>query len=122
MVNSTICAASPEDKFCGKEGEKLTENADGSATCVAISEGTFADLKFDEGDSKPAFTVVSPGVVRASFPTKDMAGDLGKDNSDPQAAAMSAQPTSEETAFAPRKPVVAILPLNRIETGVIRRR
>ena len=80
-----------EDKFCGKEGETLTENSDGSATCVAVSEGTFADLKFDEGDSKPTFTVVSPGVVRASFPTKDMAGDLGKDNSDPQTAAMMKQ-------------------------------
>ena len=81
----------PEDKFCAKDGEKLTENSDGSATCVASSEGTFADLKFDEGDSKPTFTVVSPGVVRASFPTKDMAGSLGKDNSDPQTAAMMKQ-------------------------------
>ena len=43
-----------------------------------LSEGTFADLKFDEGDSKPTFTVVSPGVVRASFPTKDMAGSLAQ--------------------------------------------
>ncbi|MBN9305047.1 MAG: hypothetical protein BGO82_09935 [Devosia sp. 67-54] len=79
-----------EDKFCGKQGETLTENADGSATCVAISEGTFDQLKFDEGDSKPTFTQVSPGVVRVAFPTKDMAGDLGKD-SDPQTAAMMKQ-------------------------------
>ena len=80
-----------EDKFCAKDGEQLTENTDGSATCIAVSEGSFADLKFDEGDSKPAFTVVSPGVVRAAFPTKDMAGELGKDNSDPQTAAMMKQ-------------------------------
>jgi hypothetical protein len=80
-----------DDKFCAKEGEQLTENADGSATCVATSEGAFADLKFDEGDSKPVFTVVSPGVVRASFPTAGMAGELGKDNSDPQTAAMMKQ-------------------------------
>ena len=91
MKSADTSNQKPEDKFCGKEGETLTENSDGSATCVAVSEGSFADLKFDEGDSKPTFTVVSPGVVRASFPTKDMAGDLGKDNSDPQTAAMMKQ-------------------------------
>jgi hypothetical protein len=91
MKSADASNTKKEDKFCAKEGETLTENADGSATCVAISEGSFADLKFDEGDSKPTFTVVSPGVVRASFPTKDMAGDLGKDNSDPQTAAMMKQ-------------------------------
>lgn len=91
MKSADTASTKPEDKFCAKDGEKLTENSDGSATCVATSEGTFADLKFDEGDSKPAFTVVSPGVVRAAFPTKDMAGSLGKDNSDPQTAAMMKQ-------------------------------
>ena len=91
MVKSADASNSKDDdKFCGKEGETLTANADGSATCVAISEGTFDQLKFDEGDSKPTFTAVSPGVVRVAFPTKDMAGDLGKD-SDPQTAAMMKQ-------------------------------
>jgi molybdopterin-binding protein len=79
-----------EDKFCAKEGEQLTENADGSATCIATSEGTFDQLKFDEGDGKPTFTVVSPGVVRVAFPTKDMMGEIGKD-SDEQTAAMMKQ-------------------------------
>jgi hypothetical protein len=91
MKSANTAETKPEDKFCAKEGEKLTENADGSATCIASSEGAFADLKFDEGDSKPVFTVVSPGVVRVAFPTKGMAGDLGKDNSDPQTAAMMKQ-------------------------------
>jgi len=91
MMKSADSSDSKSEKFCSKEGEQLTENSDGSATCVATSEGSFDDLKFDEGDSKPTFTVVSPGVVRASFPTKDMAGDLGKDNSDPQTAAMMKQ-------------------------------
>jgi hypothetical protein len=90
MKSADTANTKDDDKFCGKEGETLTENADGSATCVAVSEGSFADLKFDEGDSKPTFTVVSPGVVRVAFPTKDMAGDLGKD-SDPQTAAMMKQ-------------------------------
>lgn len=91
MKSANTAETKPEDKFCAKEGEKLTENADGSATCIASSEGAFADLKFDEGDSKPVFTVVSPGVVRVAFPTKGMAGDLGKDNSDLQTAAMMKQ-------------------------------
>jgi hypothetical protein len=90
MKSADTANTKDDDKFCGKEGETLTENADGSATCVATSEGTFDQLKFDEGDSKPTFTVVSPGVVRVAFPTKDMAGDLGKD-SDPQTAAMMKQ-------------------------------
>jgi hypothetical protein len=90
MKSADTASTTDDDKFCGKEGETLTENADGSATCVATSEGTFDQLKFDEGDSKPTFTVVSPGVVRVAFPTKDMAGDLGKD-SDPQTAAMMKQ-------------------------------
>jgi hypothetical protein len=80
----------PEDKFCGKDGEQLTQNSDGSATCVATSEGTFDQLQFDEGDSKPTFTVVSPGLVRVAFPTKGMMGEFGKD-SDEQTAAMMKQ-------------------------------
>ena len=90
MKTADQSGSKDEDKFCGKEGEQLTENADGSATCVASSEGTFDELKFDEGDSKPTFQVVSPGTVRVAFPTKDMAGDLGKDT-DPQTTAMMKQ-------------------------------
>ena len=91
MKTADTSSGKDDDKFCAKDGEQLTENADGSATCVASSEGTFDELKFDEGDSKPTFQTVSPGVVRVAFPTKNMAGDLGKDNSDPQTAAMMKQ-------------------------------
>ena len=92
MKSADTSNSKPEDKFCAKDGETLTENSDGSATCVAVSEGTFADLKFDEGDTKPTFTVVSPGVVRAAFPTAGMAGSLATDEkSDPQTAAMMKQ-------------------------------
>ena len=83
--------AKPEDKFCAKDGEELTENADGTATCVSTTEGTFADLAFDEGGSKPTFTLVSPGLVRVSVPTKDMMGDLGSDDQDEQTKAMMQQ-------------------------------
>jgi len=73
----TQATTKDEDKFCAKEGEKLTENADGSATCESTSEGTFDALKFDEGGSKPTFTLVSPGTVRVSLATKGLMGDLG---------------------------------------------
>ncbi|MEQ1769338.1 MAG: hypothetical protein ABL879_05815 [Devosia sp.] len=78
--------------FCKADGETLTENADGSATCVAVSDGAFADLKFDDdnGSSKPTFTANPDGTVRVSIKTAGMVGDLGKE-SDPQAKAMIEQ-------------------------------
>ena len=83
--------AKPEDKFCAKDGEELTENGDGTATCVSTTEGDFADLAFDEGGSKPTFTLVSPGLVRVAVPTKDMMGELGKSDQDEQTKAMIQQ-------------------------------
>ncbi len=61
--------------FCEEEGAVLTENPDGSATCVVVSEGSFADLDLDSGDGAK-FEVVSPGVVRLAFDTADMEGGL----------------------------------------------
>jgi hypothetical protein len=77
--------------FCDK-GE-LTENADGSATCVITEEGAFADLTFDqkEGEESVTFTSVGPGLVRIAFNTKDMAGDVtegGGEDMDAEAKAM----------------------------------
>ena len=88
MFKSADASSTGGDKFCAKGGEKLTENSDGSATCESSTEGTFDKLDFSEGDSKPTFTLVSPGLVRVAVPTKDLAGDLGKDKDDPQTAAM----------------------------------
>ncbi len=79
-----------EDKFCAKEGEELTENADGSATCTSTEEGSFTDLKFDEGGSKPVFTAQADGTVRVAIPTKDMMGEMGKED-DPQTKEMMKQ-------------------------------
>lgn len=81
MVKGGGAGQSDSEKFCGKDGEKLTENADGSATCSSTEEGKFADLTFEEGDSKPTFTTVSPGVVRVAIPTAGMAGSLGNSSS-----------------------------------------
>jgi hypothetical protein len=79
-----------DDPFCQGEGETLTENADGSGTCVSVSEGEFASLKFDDAGSKPTIVTQADGTVRIGIPTKDMMGDLGADD-DPQTAEMMKQ-------------------------------
>jgi hypothetical protein len=82
------------DGFCQEEGAVLTENADGSATCTMTTEGPLADLLKDNGgaDQNDArFEVVSPGVVKVSFPTADMLGDgMGTEAQDEQTKAMMA--------------------------------
>jgi hypothetical protein len=81
-------APPPAMDFCNKPGETLTENADGSATCVMISEGTFDQIKTGEGDESAKFEVVSPGVVKVSLSTKEMQGELGQQAQDEQSKAM----------------------------------
>lgn len=78
----------PEDGFCREEGAQLTENADGSATCVLTVEGPFADLNLDDGDNGATFTVVSPGVVKVAFKTDDMKSEIGAENQDEQTKQM----------------------------------
>ncbi len=91
MIKAADTKPSEDSKpFCKDEGSTLTENADGSATCVVVTEGNFADLKFDE-DSKPVFTTVSPGVVRVAVQTAGMASDLGSGDEDEQTKAMMKQ-------------------------------
>ncbi len=87
--------APANDGFCEEEGALLTENPDGSATCTMVVEGAFADLFKEEGSSDtsddPKFEVVSPGVVKVSFPTADMLGDeMGTEAQDEQTKAMMA--------------------------------
>lgn len=81
--------AKTEDGFCQEAGAQLTENADGSATCVLTVEGQFADLDLGEGEEAGAtFTVVSPGVVKVAFKTEDMKGALGTEGQDEQTKQM----------------------------------
>jgi hypothetical protein len=68
---------SGDDSFCaGNDKGTLTENADGSATCVIVKEGKFADLGMDENDEKLMFTSPGPGLVRVAFPTKDLSSGI----------------------------------------------
>lgn len=79
--------------FCNEADSTLTENADGSATCVQVREGAFANLMEGE-DNGMTITQVSPGVVRVAFDTKSMKGDLasstgsGEEEMDEQTKAM----------------------------------
>ena len=83
---------SSEDGFCKEAGATLTENADGSATCVLIVEGPFAELNGKEAkDDGAKFEVVSPGVVKVSFTTEDMKGELGTEGQDEETKAMMQQ-------------------------------
>jgi hypothetical protein len=90
-VYAMLKGESGSNDFCKEEGAVLTENADGSATCVQTSEGTFAELDL-EGEDGATFTVVEPGVVRAAFSTAEMQGDLasttGATEQDEQTKAM----------------------------------
>jgi hypothetical protein len=86
--------APPTSGFCEEEGAVLTENPDGSATCTTTVEGAFADLFKDESgnsDNEATFEVLSPGVVKVSFPTADMLGEeMGTQAQDEQTKAMMA--------------------------------
>lgn len=65
--------------FCD-EGE-LVENADGSATCTLVEEGSFAKLSMapKDGEGGMTFTEAGPGLVRVALPTADMKTELGAD-------------------------------------------
>lgn len=75
------------DSFCA-EGE-LTENGDGSATCVIVEEGDFAALDLGQDEGGMTFTEAGPGLVRVALPTADMQAELGaEDNMDEQTRQM----------------------------------
>lgn len=82
---------SDEDGFCKEKGATLTENADGTATCVLVVEGNLNELNESDDDSGAKFEVVSPGVVKVSFTTEDMKGELGTDEQDAETKAMMQQ-------------------------------
>ena len=90
-----MAEAAPEgdasDGFCVEEGDVLTENADGSATCVSVKEGELTTLSGAEGPSEDAtFTVVSPGVVRVAFATENMSSQVTEGQDEETAQMMKA--------------------------------
>lgn len=92
MMKSSEGSEGGSNDFCKEEGATLTENADGSATCVLVVEGPFAELNgADAKDDGAKFEVVSPGVVKVSFSTEDMKGELGTEGQDAETKAMMEQ-------------------------------
>lgn len=81
--------ASSDSNFCQEEGDVLTENADGSATCTSVKEGVLLDITSgdDSMNKDTAITVVSPGVVRIAFDTSKMGSEV-TEGQDEQTAAM----------------------------------
>ncbi len=87
MAKAGAAGEDSSEGFCEEDGSELTENADGSATCVLTVEGKFADLGLGE-DNSASFTVVGPGLVRVAFKTEDMKTELGTEEQDAQTKAM----------------------------------
>ena len=84
-------SASAGSDFCQEEGDVLTENADGSATCTSVVEGNLAEITADDDgpNEDTTFTVVSPGVVRVAFKTSEMKTQVTQgEEQDEQTAAM----------------------------------
>lgn len=69
--------APKDDQFCA-EGE-LTENPDGTATCVIVEDGAFANLTFGSQEPTITFTPAGPGLVRIALPTAQMKDEIGAD-------------------------------------------
>lgn len=78
LSNEEAEAGEGEDEFCA-EGE-LTEAEDGSATCIIVEEGPFADLAMDDAEQALTFTPAGPGLVRIALPTAEMRAEMGVDD------------------------------------------
>lgn len=62
----------PPETFCA-DGV-LTKDADGSAVCVVVAEGPFADLTLGADQGLPiSFTPAGTGLVRVALPTEGLA-------------------------------------------------
>jgi len=92
MMKAGASSEDTSEGFCEEAGAKLTENDDGSATCVIIVEGAFDQLANAGTDDGAKFEVVSPGVVKVSFSTAEMKGQIGADDAqDEETKAMMKQ-------------------------------
>lgn len=92
---------SSEDNFCKEEGDVLTENADGSATCTSVKEGELSEIMTGSGPNSDAkVTVVSPGVVRVAFSTADMSTQLANGPGGGEGAADGAEDAQTKAMLA----------------------
>ncbi|KFC68851.1 hypothetical protein FF80_01806 [Devosia sp. LC5] len=69
-MNSGPAGSKDDDRFC--TSGKLTENQDGSATCLVDQEGRFASLDLGEVEAPVHFRSAGRGLVRISVSTRQM--------------------------------------------------
>ena len=68
---------SEPEEFCATGA--LTENSDGTATCIIVEEGRFADLTLGAKQEIVQFTPAGRGLVRVSLRTARMKAEIGAD-------------------------------------------
>ena len=68
-----------DERFCAKG--TLTENADGTASCVVEEQGPFRRLTLGAKAKTVRFTPAGPSLVRLSLPTNSMKGEIGANES-----------------------------------------
>jgi len=78
LSNEEAEAGEATDEFCA-EGE-LSEGDDGSATCIIVEEGPFADLDMDDDEEAISFTPAGAGLVRIALPTADLRAEMGAED------------------------------------------
>jgi hypothetical protein len=66
-----------DERFCAT-GE-LTENSDGTASCVVEEQGRFSGLRMGAKRQHLRFTPAGPGLVRVSLPIAGMKSEIGAD-------------------------------------------
>ena len=64
-----------DDGFCAKG--TLSEHKDGSASCVTVEQGAFADLTLGSKQRIVTFAPAGAGLVRVSLPTDKMKDEVG---------------------------------------------
>jgi hypothetical protein len=114
IYQMVVQAPAGQGGFCTPDdGGELMINADGSATCTQVVEGTFAEIETaDEADSFDV-AVVSPGVVRITFRADTVGGQIASEaGNDPQVTAMI------NSMFEGRSMTVRLIGSELIETNM----
>jgi hypothetical protein len=66
-----------EERFCATGN--LTENSDGTASCVVEEQGSFSRLRMGAKQEHLRFTPAGPGLVRVSLPVAGLKSEIGAD-------------------------------------------